>query len=173
MASSRHAFLYGSLDAAGLMTVDKPPFALWVQALTVRVFGLHSLSLLVPQALMGVASVALVYDLVRRRWGRAGGFAAGAALALTPITVAISRHNNPTTASAASTARRAGHLPSVLHLRARPVHGGAGRRDGRARRDAPGALALDRRGGERRRTPRGGRDERPPLHFPTAPSSTA
>jgi hypothetical protein len=45
--------------------------------------------------LMGVASVALVYDLVRRRWGRAGGFAAGAALALTPITVAISRHNNP------------------------------------------------------------------------------
>ncbi|WP_051324834.1 ArnT family glycosyltransferase [Candidatus Solirubrobacter pratensis] len=95
MASSWHAFLYGSLDAAGLMTVDKPPLALWVQALSVRVFGFHSLSLLVPQALMGVASVALVYDLVRRRWGRAGGFAAGAALALTPITVAISRHNNP------------------------------------------------------------------------------
>jgi 4-amino-4-deoxy-L-arabinose transferase-like glycosyltransferase len=95
MASSWHAFLYGSLDATGLMTVDKPPLALWVQALSARVFGFHSLSLLVPQALMGVASVALVYDLVRRRWGRAGGFAAGAALALTPITVAISRHNNP------------------------------------------------------------------------------
>jgi 4-amino-4-deoxy-L-arabinose transferase-like glycosyltransferase len=95
MASSWHAFLYGSLDSAGLMTVDKPPLALWVQALSARVFGFNSLSLLVPQALMGVASVALVYDLVRRRWGRAGGFAAGAALALTPITVAISRHNNP------------------------------------------------------------------------------
>ena len=95
MASSWHAFLYGSLDVSGLMTVDKPPLALWVQALSVRAFGFHSLSLLVPQALMGVASVGLVYDLVRRHWGRAGAFAAGATLALTPITVAISRHNNP------------------------------------------------------------------------------
>ena len=48
----------------GVMTVDKPPLALWVQALSVRVFGYHPLSMLVPQALMGVASVALVYDLV-------------------------------------------------------------------------------------------------------------
>jgi 4-amino-4-deoxy-L-arabinose transferase-like glycosyltransferase len=95
MASSWHAFLYGSLDSGGLMTVDKPPLALWVQALSVRMFGFHSLSILVPQALMGVASVGLVYDLVRRQWGRAGGFAAGATLALTPIAVAISRHNNP------------------------------------------------------------------------------
>jgi 4-amino-4-deoxy-L-arabinose transferase-like glycosyltransferase len=59
------------------------------------VFGYHPLSMLVPQALMGVASVALVYDLVRRRFGRIGGFVAGLALAVTPITVAISRHNNP------------------------------------------------------------------------------
>jgi 4-amino-4-deoxy-L-arabinose transferase-like glycosyltransferase len=49
----------------------------------------------VPQALMGVASVALVYDLTRRRFGQAAGFAAGLALALTPMAVAISRHNNP------------------------------------------------------------------------------
>ncbi len=95
MSHSWHAFFYGSLDAQGVMTVDKPPLALWVQALSARVFGFHSLSLLVPQALMGVASVALVYDLTRRRFGRAGGFVAGAVLALTPIAVAISRHNNP------------------------------------------------------------------------------
>jgi 4-amino-4-deoxy-L-arabinose transferase-like glycosyltransferase len=95
MASSWHAFLYGSLDSSGVMTVDKPPLALWVQALSVRIFGWHSLSVLVPQALMGVASVGLVYDLTRRRFGRAGGFVAGAVLALTPIAVAISRHNNP------------------------------------------------------------------------------
>ena len=82
MASSWHAFLYGSLDTAGVMTVDKPPLASWVQALSVRVFGFNSLSMLVPQALMGVASVALVYDLTRRRFGRAGGFVAGAVLAL-------------------------------------------------------------------------------------------
>jgi 4-amino-4-deoxy-L-arabinose transferase-like glycosyltransferase len=95
MSSDWHAFLYGSFDAAGVMTVDKPPLALWVQALSVKVFGVNSLSLLAPQALMGVASVALVYDLVRRRFGRAGGFVAGLVLALTPISVAIARHNNP------------------------------------------------------------------------------
>jgi 4-amino-4-deoxy-L-arabinose transferase-like glycosyltransferase len=95
MSSSWHNFLFGSFDANGLMTVDKPPLALWVQALSVRVFGFHPLSILVPQALMGVASVALVYDLTRRLWGRPAGFAAGLALALTPIAVAISRHNNP------------------------------------------------------------------------------
>lgn len=95
MASSWHAFLYGSFDAAGVMTVDKPPLALWIQALSVKVFGFSSYALLVPQALMGVASVALVDDLVRRPFGRAGGFVAGLVLALTPIAVAISRHNNP------------------------------------------------------------------------------
>src|SRR6202035_1621606 len=95
MSTSWHDFLFASLDKSGVMTVDKPPLALWVQALSVRVFGYHQLSVLVPQALMGVASVALVYDLVRRRFGRIGGFIAGLALAVTPITVAISRHNNP------------------------------------------------------------------------------
>jgi 4-amino-4-deoxy-L-arabinose transferase-like glycosyltransferase len=95
MSSSWHNFLYGSFDPSGVMTVDKPPLALWVQALSARVFGFHSLSILVPQALMGVATVGLVYDLTRRLWGRPAGFVAGLVLALTPITVAISRHNNP------------------------------------------------------------------------------
>jgi 4-amino-4-deoxy-L-arabinose transferase-like glycosyltransferase len=95
MSTSWHNFLFASLDPSGVMTVDKPPLSLWVQALSVRVFGYHSLSVLVPQALMGVASVALLYDLVRRRFGRVGGFVAGFALAVTPITVAVSRHNNP------------------------------------------------------------------------------
>jgi 4-amino-4-deoxy-L-arabinose transferase-like glycosyltransferase len=95
MSESWHAFLYGSFDRAGVMTVDKPPLSLWVQALSVRAFGFSSWSMLVPQALMGVASVALVYDLTRRRFGRAAGFGAGLVLALTPTTVAISRHNNP------------------------------------------------------------------------------
>jgi 4-amino-4-deoxy-L-arabinose transferase-like glycosyltransferase len=95
MTTSWHNFLYDSFDPSGLMTVDKPPLALWVQALSARVFGFHSLSILVPQALMGVATVALVYDLTRRLWGRTAGFVAGLVLAVTPITVAISRHNNP------------------------------------------------------------------------------
>src|SRR5215218_10220225 len=95
MSESWNAFLFGTFDAAGVMTVDKPPLALWVQALSMRAFGFHPLSILVPQALMGVATVALVHDLVRRRFGRRAGFVAGLVLALTPITVAISRHNNP------------------------------------------------------------------------------
>src|SRR3989440_5923827 len=95
MSHSWHNFLYDSFDPSGIMTVDKPPLALWVQALSVRAFGFHPLSMLVPQALMGVASVGLVYDLTRRRFGRAAGFVAGLVLALTPMTVAISRHNNP------------------------------------------------------------------------------
>ena len=95
MASDWHLFLYGSFDPAGLQTFDKPPAALWVQALSVRVFGFSSWSFLVPQALMGVASVGLIYDAVRRPFGRAAGAAGGLALALTPIAVAISRHNNP------------------------------------------------------------------------------
>src|SRR3954462_12814226 len=95
MSSSWHNFIYESFDPVGIMTVDKPPLSLWVQALSARVFGFHSLSILMPQALMGMASVALVYDLTRRRFGRLAGAVAGVVLALTPMTVAISRHNNP------------------------------------------------------------------------------
>jgi 4-amino-4-deoxy-L-arabinose transferase-like glycosyltransferase len=95
MSTSWHNFLFASLDPSGVMTVDKPPLALWVEALSVRVFGYHPLSMLVPQALMGVAAVGLTYDLVRRRFGRLGGALAGLVLALTPITVAIFRYNQP------------------------------------------------------------------------------
>jgi 4-amino-4-deoxy-L-arabinose transferase-like glycosyltransferase len=95
MSTDWHDFLYNSFDSAGVMTVDKPPLALWVQALSVRAFGWSSWSMLVPQALMGVGTVALAYDLTRRMFGRPAGFVAGLVLATTPITVAISRHNNP------------------------------------------------------------------------------
>ncbi|TGD84133.1 glycosyltransferase family 39 protein [Mycolicibacterium sp. CH28] len=89
------AFLFGSSDAANSITVDKPPVALWLPALFVRVFGLNTWSILVPQALMGVGSVALVWDTVRRRFGETAGLLAGTVLALTPVAVAIFRYNNP------------------------------------------------------------------------------
>ncbi len=95
MSSSWHNFLFVSLDPSGVMSVDKPPLALWVQTLSVKLFGFHPLAILAPQVLMGVASVLLLYDLTRRTFGRPAGFVAGLVLALTPIAVAISRHNNP------------------------------------------------------------------------------
>jgi len=95
MTTSWHDFLFVSLDKSGLMTVDKPPLSLWIEALSARAFGFHPLSLLIPQALMGMAAVALLYDLVRRRFGRVAGFTGGLVLATTPIIVAVSRHNNP------------------------------------------------------------------------------
>ena len=81
MMGGWHAFFYNSFDPVGFVSVDKPPLALWIQALSVKAFGFHSASILVPQALMGVVAVVLVYDLTRRRWGRIAGSVAGLAMA--------------------------------------------------------------------------------------------
>jgi 4-amino-4-deoxy-L-arabinose transferase-like glycosyltransferase len=89
------ALLFGSLDAGNVITVDKPPAALWVMALSGRIFGFSSWSMLAPQALEGVAAVALLYAAVRRWSGPAAGLAAGAALALTPVAALMFRFNNP------------------------------------------------------------------------------
>ncbi len=86
---------FGSSDAANSITVDKTPASLWVMALSVRVFGLSSWSILVPQALMGVGAVGLLYATVRRWSGPAAGLVAGAVLALTPVAVLMFRFNNP------------------------------------------------------------------------------
>ena len=130
MSSSWHNFLFASLDQSGVMTVDKPPLALWVQALSVRVFGYHPLSMLVPQALMGVASVALVYDLVRRRFGRVGGFVAGLALAITPITVGDLPAQQPRRAARAVLRGGAVVRGAGARGRAHPLAGAGGRMRG-------------------------------------------
>ncbi len=89
------ALLFGSLDAGNVITVDKPPAALWLMALSGRVFGFSSWSMLAPQALAGVASVFLLHKAVRRWSGPAAGLLAGAALALTPVAALMFRFNNP------------------------------------------------------------------------------
>ncbi|GIL25914.1 glycosyltransferase family 39 protein [Actinocatenispora comari] len=94
-ASSWEAFLYGSSDAANAITVDKTPAFLWVMSLSVRLFGLDTWSLLVPQALAGVASVAVLYAAVRRWFGVAAGLLAGVVLALTPVATLMFRFDNP------------------------------------------------------------------------------
>lgn len=89
------AWLFGSLDSGNAITVDKPPASLWVMTLSARIFGFTSWSLLVPQALMGVGSVALLHAAVRRWAGPVAGLLAGAALALTPAAVLMFRFDNP------------------------------------------------------------------------------
>jgi 4-amino-4-deoxy-L-arabinose transferase-like glycosyltransferase len=89
------AFFYASSDAGNSITVDKPPASLWVMALSVRLFGLSSWSILVPQALMGVATVGVLYLAVRRVAGPGSGLLAGVATALTPVAVLMFRFNNP------------------------------------------------------------------------------
>ncbi len=89
------AFLFGSSDAANSITVDKTPLSLWPMALSVRIFGLHAWSILVPQALEGVAAVALLVLTVKRWFGATAGLLAGSVLACTPVAVLMFRFNNP------------------------------------------------------------------------------
>ncbi|MFD9682669.1 ArnT family glycosyltransferase [Rhodococcus sp. NPDC059969] len=89
------AWFFGSLDTSNFITVDKPPASLWVMGLSGRIFGFSSASLLVPQALMGVGSVAIVYAAVKRVASPAAGLVAGAALAATPAAALMFKFDNP------------------------------------------------------------------------------
>jgi 4-amino-4-deoxy-L-arabinose transferase-like glycosyltransferase len=95
-SESWKAFFFGSSDAANSITVDKTPLSLWPMALSIRLFGLSSWSLLVPQALEGVGAVWLLHHTVRRTTGsRGAALLAGAVLALTPVAVLMFRFDNP------------------------------------------------------------------------------
>src|SRR6185312_12941933 len=85
------ALLFGSLDANNFITVDKPPLSQWVMGLSGQVFGFGSASMLVPEALMAVGAVALLYGAVRRISGPGAGLLAGATLAVTPVAVLMFR----------------------------------------------------------------------------------
>lgn len=89
------AFFYGSSDAGNSITVDKPPASLWIMALSVRLFGLNSAAILMPQVVMGILSVFVVNRSVKRVAGEAAGLIAAAALAITPVAVLMFRFNNP------------------------------------------------------------------------------
>jgi 4-amino-4-deoxy-L-arabinose transferase-like glycosyltransferase len=93
MSESWHDFIFGAFDPAGIVTVDKLPGALWVQALSLRVFGFHIWALVLPQVIEGVLTILVLYRAVRRLAGPAAGLIAAAVLAVTPITVLLSRGN--------------------------------------------------------------------------------
>ncbi|AEH08025.1 MULTISPECIES: ArnT family glycosyltransferase [Protofrankia] len=94
-SSDLTAFFFGSSDAANFITVDKPPASLWVMDISVRIFGLSPWSVLVPQALEGVAAVGVLYVTVRRWFSPAAALLSAAVFALTPAAVLMFRFNNP------------------------------------------------------------------------------
>jgi 4-amino-4-deoxy-L-arabinose transferase-like glycosyltransferase len=83
---------FNSFDAAGFVTIDKPPVGLWVQVFSALIFGYSGWALVLPQALAGVGSVALVYAIVSRPFGKPPGLVSAFTLAVTPIFVAVSRN---------------------------------------------------------------------------------
>ncbi len=89
------ALLFGSVDQDNFITVDKPPVSQWVMGLSGQLFGFGSASMLMPQALMAVGAVALLYGAVRRIAGPGAGLLAGVLFALTPVVALMFRYNNP------------------------------------------------------------------------------
>jgi 4-amino-4-deoxy-L-arabinose transferase-like glycosyltransferase len=75
------------------LSIDKPPLGFWIQTVSAKLLGFSALSILLPEALAGVLSVALLYHLVRRVFGPIAGLLAALALALMPISVVTARNN--------------------------------------------------------------------------------
>lgn len=94
MLQGAHLVFYNAFDPAGFLSLDKPPVAFWIQAAFARVLGYDGWTLHLPQALAGVASVALIHHIVRRAYRPAAGLLAALILALGPVAVAIDRSNN-------------------------------------------------------------------------------
>ncbi|HLW95865.1 MAG TPA: glycosyltransferase family 39 protein [Solirubrobacteraceae bacterium] len=93
MLRSSSNFFFVAADPNGLITVDKPPLALWVQGLSAKLFGFNPLSLLIPEGVITVLAVALLYWIVAPRYGRVAGLLSALALAVFPSFVAVGRDN--------------------------------------------------------------------------------
>ncbi|HEX8917989.1 MAG TPA: glycosyltransferase family 39 protein [Chloroflexota bacterium] len=93
MLQGWHNFFFVSFDPGGFVTIDKPPVAFWLQTASARIFGFGGISLILPEAVAGIVSVALLYLLVARSFGRPAGLIAALALAITPVEVVVNRSN--------------------------------------------------------------------------------
>lgn len=94
MVQSWHNFFFNAYDPGGFITIDKPPVAFWLQAISAKLFGIHSWSLALPSALGLAGSVILLYLIIKPHFGITAARIAGLIMALTPIAVAVSRTNN-------------------------------------------------------------------------------
>jgi 4-amino-4-deoxy-L-arabinose transferase-like glycosyltransferase len=94
MLESWHNTFFNSFDPGGFVSLDKPPVGIWIQALFAKLFGFSAINSLLPQVVLGLAAILLVYILVRRVFGEAAALLAAAALAVSPANVAVDRSNN-------------------------------------------------------------------------------
>ncbi|MDF2505886.1 MAG: family glycosyltransferase, 4-amino-4-deoxy-L-arabinose transferase [Clostridium sp.] len=86
-------FFFASFDPSGFVTIDKPPLGFWLQTISAKIFGFSGFSIILPQALAGVLSVALIYYIVKKSFGTLAGLVSALCLSVTPITVAAGRNN--------------------------------------------------------------------------------
>lgn len=100
MGTSWHNFLYGAFEPGGSVSVDKTPVDLWFQVASTKLLGFSSTSLRLPQAIAGTLAVPLLYDLVRRGFGRRAALVSAAALAVLPVSVLSSRSDTMDTVMA-------------------------------------------------------------------------
>ncbi|TMK26178.1 MAG: glycosyltransferase family 39 protein, partial [Actinobacteria bacterium] len=91
MSLSWHNFFFGAFEPGGSVSIDKPPIDLWFQVVSVKLFGFSSTTLKLPEILAGIASVPLIFAVVRKLWSPAAGLAAALALAVLPVDVITSR----------------------------------------------------------------------------------
>ncbi|HEV8064409.1 MAG TPA: glycosyltransferase family 39 protein, partial [Acidimicrobiales bacterium] len=97
MSTSWHDFFFGAFDPAATMSLDKLPGSFWVQAVFVRLFGVHPVVVVLPQVIEGALTVLVLYRAVRRLASPMAGLAASAALVISPATVTLNRGNIPDT----------------------------------------------------------------------------
>lgn len=115
MLGSAHNFLFASFDPAGIVMVDKPPAALWLQAASSAIFGVSSWSVTLPQVLMGIVSIAVLYWLISSIYGRLSGAIAAMVLAVLPAAVVIDSRNEPDALVAFTALLAAASLMKAIH----------------------------------------------------------
>lgn len=93
MTMSWKNFFFVSFDPTSFVSIDKPPLGFWIQALSAKLFGFSGWSIILPEALAGVISVAVIYQMVKRSFGSSAGLLSALGLAVTPVFVAVSRNN--------------------------------------------------------------------------------
>ncbi len=93
MLQSPSNFFFVAAEPGGSVTVDKPPIALWLQAISAAIFGVNGVAVVLPQVILGVLSVWLLYHLVKRQFGTTAGLIAAAVLAVSPVSIAVERNN--------------------------------------------------------------------------------